>query len=286
MSAVVISGYASLDHAIVLGGDVVFGRTTIISSRPTAWPRLGGGPAYVASALVAGGIAEVRPLSWVGEDDLGRRYKALLAERGIATQGVAAVPGTRTPVSVLVYNGDGDCACLYDPGQPAEELRLDASQRGLLGDADWVVMTIGPKVVTDEILALLHPRQRLAWIVKNDPAAITAAQSAAFFERADIVFCNGKERHYLDSLGAPAGLPDRIVVETQGRRGATLSRDGETVSVAAEAVEATDPTGAGDSFAGGVLAALLGGQTRLDALGVAGVAAARALLTTRLNEEG
>jgi ribokinase len=52
MSGIGITGYASLDHVIVLDGDIRPGRTTTILSRPEkAWPRLGGGPAYVAQAV-------------------------------------------------------------------------------------------------------------------------------------------------------------------------------------------------------------------------------------------
>lgn len=287
MIRIAITGYASLDHVIVLDGDVVPGRTTTILKRfAKAWPRLGGGPAYVALAIhtARGGVPT--PVSWVGADGLGENYISQLGEAGISGGGIAAVADARTPISVLAYDQAGDCACLYDPGLPSE-IGLTEAQRELIASSDWVCVTIGPKQVTDELLALLSDDQKLAWIVKNDPRAITPEQSAALFERADVVFCNGRERAFLEEARAAGRTPraGQILVETQGRRGALFLRGEESRSVAAEPVDVADPTGAGDTFAGGVLAAIMKGETDLEAIGRAGNAAARALLIDRKSEE-
>jgi ribokinase len=287
MSYLAVTGYASLDHVIVLDGDVKPGRTTTILSRPEkAWPRLGGGPAYVALAVHAGNPHAAIPVSWIGADALGETYMRQLREQGISDVGMAIVEGARTPVSVLAYDGAGDCACLYDPGLPPG-IGLDAAQRRLVEGAAWLAVTIGPASVTDQLLALLRDDQKLAWIVKNDPKAITPAQSAALFERADLVFCNGRERAFLDEARAAGQTPraGQIIVETQGRRGALFLRGQESRFVAAEAVEVVDPTGAGDTFAGGVIAAIMKGETDLEAIGRAGNTAARALLLDRKAEE-
>lgn len=287
MSGIAITGYASLDHVIVLDGDVRPGRTTTILSRPaSAWPRLGGGPAYVALAVHAACPGAAIPVSWIGEDALGDNYAGQLAGRGISGRGLARIEGARTPISVLAYDRNGDCACLYDPGLPSA-VRLTEAQRAAVASADWVGVTIGPKEVTDEVLSLLRDDQKLAWIVKDDPRAITPRQTVALFERADLVFCNGRERAFLDGARAAGRAPRRsqILVETQGRRGALFLRGGESAFVAAEPVEVTDPTGAGDTFAGGVIAAIMKGETDLEAIGQAGNAAARALLLDRKAEE-
>ena len=287
MSRIAITGYASLDHVIVLDGDVKPGRTTTILSRSVkSWPRLGGGPAYVALAVHVSQPGAAAPVSWVGEDALGENYVRQLAEQGISGAGMAAVAGARTPISVLAYDHAGDCACLYDPGLP-DGIGLDASQRQLIEASNWVGVTIGPLAVTDQLLALLRDDQKLAWVVKNDPKAITPQQSAALYERADLVFCNGRERAFLEEARAAGRTPraGQIIVETQGRRGALFLRGEESRFVAAEPVEVTDPTGAGDTFAGGVIAAIMRGETDLEIIGQAGNAAARALLLQRKAEE-
>jgi ribokinase len=199
---------------------------------------------------------------------------------------MARVEGARTPIAVLAYDPSGDCACLYDPGLPPGIGLIDAQVR-LIGEAEWICVTIGPTVVTDALLQMIRPDQRLAWIVKNDPRAITPEQTAALAARADLVFCNGRERAFLESARHDGGetRAGQIIVETQGRRGAVFFRNGESCFVPAEPVDVTDPTGAGDTFAGGVIAAVMSGETDLNAMGLAGNAAARALLLERKSEE-
>lgn len=84
----------------------------------------------------------------------------------------------------------------------AGSIGLDAAQKHLIEGSDWVGVTIGPKAVTDQLLAILRGDQKLAWVVKNDPKAITPQQSATLYERADLVFCNGRERSFLDEARA------------------------------------------------------------------------------------
>ena len=287
MSRIAITGYASLDHVIVLDGEVRPGRTTTITSRSTrSWPRLGGGPVYVALAVHGALPGASLPVSWIGEDELGDDYVAQLGQRGVSSAGMQKVPGGRTPISVLAYDQDSDCSVLYDPGLPPS-VSLTETQREIVAKSEWVGVTIGPLIVNDQVLGQLRDDQKLAWIVKNDPRAITPAQSAALYERADLVFCNGRERAFLEEARA-AGRTARagqIIVETRGRRGALFLRGDETRIVAAEPVEVTDPTGAGDTFAGGVIAATMRGETDLEAIGQAGNAAARALLLDRKAEE-
>jgi ribokinase len=150
-----------------------------------------------------------------------------------------------------------------------------------------VCITIGPKLVTDQMLTLITPEQKLVWIVKNDPRAITPGQTAELAARADLIFCNGKERDFLEGARSDIAMrrAGQTIVETQGRRGAVFLRDGESTFVAAEPVDVIDPTGAGDTFAGGVIAAMMNGETEYEAIGRAGNAAARALLLNRKSEE-
>lgn len=287
MSGLVITGYASLDHVVVLSGDIVHGRTTTISDRPAnAWPRLGGGPAFVAAAARRSYHGPVVPVSWVGSDELGKTYIEQLAQRHISSSGMVRLPGARSPVSMLIYNPGGDCACLYDPGIKGE-IALTEHQQQLLAAASWICVTIGPKEVTEEVLKIVREDQKLAWIVKNDPNALTSDQAARLASRADAIFCNGRERAFLAEVKSDrkARNPGQWLIETQGQRGALFEFDGEQTFVPAEPISLRDPTGAGDSFAGGVLAALLNGESDPHVLGRRGHAAAHALLTARKTEE-
>ena len=87
--SIVVTGYASLDYAMRLDSPPQPDRTATILSRPAEWPRLGGSPAYVAAALVAAGARDAAPVSWVGDDAEGERYRSGLEALGVRTDGIA-----------------------------------------------------------------------------------------------------------------------------------------------------------------------------------------------------
>ena len=126
MSRIAITGYASLDHVAILDGVPAPGVTTTIIERPAdAWPRLGGSPAYVASALVAAGLEDVVPISWVGPDEAGAEYCRRLQQQRVRCDGIETLPGTQTPVTILGYEPAGGCICLYDPGAQHDPVLSD-----------------------------------------------------------------------------------------------------------------------------------------------------------------
>ena len=280
---IAITGYASLDHVAMLDGVPVPGRTTTILDRPEgAWPRLGGSPAYVAAALALGGVAEACPVSWIGDDEAGRGYRQALRARGILDLGLAVVDDARTPVSILAYEPAGGCICLYHPGMP-KTLELSHAQTMLLASVDWLCATVGPQGATAAALDTLRPSAGLAWVVKDDPRALAPALAARIAARADLICYSRAEAEFVARAleGAGPGKPDRILIETRGGVGASAARGDETVFVGAEPIEIADPTGAGDTFAGGALAALALGEMALAPIIEAGHRAARTLLETR-----
>ena len=129
MSSVAITGYASLDYVVRLDRTPVADTTATILSRPLDWPRLGGSPAYVASAMVAAGV-DATPISWVADDADGRLYCEALASRGVGAHGIALRPG-RTPICVLAYQPDGGCHCFYHPAlaEPPDARRASVGTR-------------------------------------------------------------------------------------------------------------------------------------------------------------
>jgi ribokinase len=277
VTRVVITGYASFDHVMRLDGVPAPGATTRILHRPAeAWPRIGGSPAYVAAALVAGGVPDAVPLSWVGADAEGETYRATLDARGIRSDGVARVAGARTPMALLGYTPDGGCVCLYHASLP-EPLAITPHQDMLLRGAAWVCVTVGPPAVTDRVLALAPPH--LAWAVKHDAKALTRAQAQALAGRADLLCFSQAEAAFVAGLGARR--PDCIVVETRGAAGAVVRWHHEETALPAIPLACDDPTGAGDTVVGGMLAALIGAPNDPAGALRAGMAAAADLLRRR-----
>ena len=283
---IAITGYASLDHVAMLDGTPRAGRTTTILERAeSAWPRLGGSPAFVAAALVANGVADAAPVSWIGDDASGEAYRAQLSAGAIPDRGLAVVAGARTPVAILAYEPDGGCICLYHPGMP-KGLGLSPEQVALIAGADWVCVTIGPPAATEAVLAAIAPDTKLAWVVKHDPRAMSPELAARFAARADLICHSHAESGFLaDALAVGPARPGQIVIETHGRSGATFTRDGQTDFVPTTPIAVSDPTGAGDTFAGGVLASLAKGETDPVLVVEAGHRAAWALLDARRGNE-
>lgn len=284
MTGIAISGYASLDHVMTLDGIPTPGRTTTILTRPgDAWPRLGGSPAYVAAALASGGIDGATPVTWIGDDLAGEDYLRQLEQRGIRTDGVSAIEGERTPMAILAYEPQGGCLCLYHPAS-AGHLVLTDSQRRVVAGADWLCVTVGPKAATREAVGLLSPAAKLCWVVKDDPRAVTPDLAAELAARADLICCSAAEaafvRRAFEAGAKPK--PGLMLIETRGGAGAQVTFEGVTTFVPSEPLVITDPTGAGDTFAGGALAALASGETDPIAVVKSGHKAAYALLTGRV----
>jgi len=284
VTRIAITGYASLDHVVMLDGIPTPGRTTTILERPEeAWPRLGGSPSYVAAALAAGGVDAASPVSWVGEDEAGLDFRRHLEARNVLTDGIATVAGARTPMAILAYEPDGGCLCLYHPAIP-KGLGLTLPQKQVIANADWLCITIGPLQATREALGALSPDGSLCWVVKDDPAALPPDLAAQLAARADLICFSAAEAAFIDRAFASAGVrrAGQTLIETRGGAGAQVTVGGVTSFVASEPLAITDPTGAGDTFAGGALAALAGGETDPVSIVKAGHKAARTLLSGRV----
>jgi ribokinase len=282
---IVVTGYASLDYAVRLDAAPAPDRTSTITSRPREWPRLGGSPAYVAASLVAGGVRDAAPVSWVGDDADGAVYRAGLKRQGVRDDGVSARRG-RTPICVLAYEPGGGCHCFYDPGVP-ESLDFDAAQRNLIAAADCLCITVGPPDATRTALALARPDARLVWAVKADPRAVPPDLATALASRAEIVVHSRGEAPFVGAAfaGVESGRRDGVRVETRGRGGVAVTQGANTEFYPVDPIETEDSTGAGDTFLGGFLAAyVVRGETAAEAVR-AGVASVSALLAARLESE-
>ncbi len=272
MSHLVVTGYASLDYAVGLAGQAIGDRTTLIASRDTgAWPRAGGCPTYVAAAAVRAG-QRATPIMWAGSGEEGALFTRAVAAQGLPTEGIGTMPSPRSPTALMVYQADGSCICLYDPALNGSE-RLTETQKALIAGASHLCISVGPPHLMVPILDACPPGARLYWAVKNDPDAFPAALRARLAERADVIFCSASERVLVPAT-------DALVVETRGAASVAVTEGGTTKELPVERVETRDTTGAGDTFAGGFIAAEMSGATSL-AAAQAGISAAAALLQAR-----
>src|SRR5262249_20729973 len=158
----------------------------------------------VAAALVANGVAEAFPVSWIGDDAAAGAYLRQLTQKRIPHAGMVVVQGARTPIAILAYEPEGGCLCLYDPGM-ATEPTLSDIQRDLTPRADWVGVPIGPQDATAAVLETVGPATKLAWVVKHDPRAMPMPLAARLAARADLICCSQAESAFLREALASAG---------------------------------------------------------------------------------
>lgn len=206
----------------------------------------------------------------VGDDAFGRVVLDRLAEDGVDTKLIKIVRGVPTGTAFVSYNDDGSRDFVYNIVLSAAA-RFDADESTLaaLSAFNLDVMHVSGSALGDagmaakvvRICQALHARGvRIAFDPNvrkeliGDPAYFDAVRaimaiSAIFLpseEDAATLFPGETLAHY--AAGLFANGADYVVLK-KGERGVEgVTREGETVSLAAHKVEALDPTGAGDCF--------------------------------------
>lgn len=279
MKRSVFIGYAALEYAVQLDGAFRADWTTPIRQRhKQPWPRPGGCHFY-AAAPVAGAGGAPTLVTWIGDDAMGALYRSCCSDQGIGLEGVVSIPDGATPLCFLIYQPDGSCGCLFDAGMSGRAA-ITPEQERLIAAADVVCVTVGPAAASMRAMELIRPEATVAWITKNDPASFIPPLREMLARRAGFIFCNARERAWVDEVTAnrPAG---QVIIQTGGTRDVQIHRSGSVTNVAVNALATHDTTGAGDTLAGGTLAAILRGETDVVRAVREGIDAAYKLLSGR-----
>lgn len=281
MTQVAVIGYASIDFPAVLDGFFAGDRTVMIRQRPAdAFPRPGGCPLYVARPMAKEGI-DVSIVTWVGADDHGEFFASWATKDGVGTEGIATIEPGNTPVCFMIYQQDGSCGCLFDPGMLGRET-LTGRQKEVIAAADLLCVTVGPPEIAAEALVLIDGDCKVAWVMKNDPLSYPIDLRTALAARADYIFCNRQEREWVDNgLAETRTHRQPVIVETAGGDAVKAERDNIHVRVDVEPLSFDDASGAGDTLAGGCLAAIVAGESDLRTIVASGIDAAASLLRER-----
>ena len=290
MTRVAVIGYAAIDYPAVLDGFYAGDRTVMMRRPGDAFPRPGGCPLYVARPMAEKGIA-VSIVTWVGADRHGRLFTSRAEQDGIGVEGIATIEPGSTPVAFMIYQRDGSCGCLFDPGMLGHE-SLREHQAALIATADLLCVTVGPPDVAAEALAMIGANCKVAWVMKNDPVSYPESLRVALASRVDYIFCNRQERAWVDGALAARGKSPAVseseggptIIETAGGGAVTVEGNHRPILVEVEPLCFYDSTGAGDTLAGGCLAAILAGETDPRAVAESGIGAAATLLRGRSYE--
>ncbi len=217
---------------------------------------LGGSASY--ASVAAARFASTGVVAVVG-DDFPAEYRSLLADQGVDVDGIEVVPGRSFRWSGRYFD--------------------DMNRRETISTELGVFEDFQPKLPESArqarcvFLGNIHPRLQLDVLEQSEGAEIVALDTmnywiegtpedlARVLERIQILLVNDEEARLLSgesSLLAAARKiramgPSHLVIK-RGEYGALLIGDGELFHVPGMLLEdVVDPTGAGDTFAGGFM---------------------------------
>jgi ribokinase len=215
--------------------------------------------------------ADVTMVGAVGKDGPADQALFLLRADGVDVRNVHVVEDASTGVALIAVGQDGENQIIVAPGANS------AVTPTLIGDLkgegfDATICQLEIPIPTIEAIA----GQLTGFFALN--LAPAQAVSATVLHRADLIIVNETEAaFYGDQLD---NLPG-IVVVTLGAEGARMYQGASDPIVARPPkVMPIDTTGAGDTFVGALVLALMEGQTHQDALNFACAAGAAATQLT------
>ena len=236
-----------------------------------------GGNQAVAAARVG---AVTTFIGAVGADGSGVRARAALQEDGVATDELATLDGPATAIAFIVVDDAGENLIAVASGANGAltAAHVEAAL-GRLEPGPGDVVLVSNEIPLAAVAAGLGAGRRAGATTILNPAPATGLD-AATVALADIITPNEGE---LAALAA-AGIEAPVALVSLGADGARLVVAGETTTIPALRVDATDTVGAGDTLNGVLAAGLAAGLTLDDAARRAIVAAS--LSVTRPGARG
>jgi sugar/nucleoside kinase (ribokinase family) len=241
--------------SLVIVGSVAF--DTIVTPRGRVERALGGSAVY--SSMIASRFCDPRLVGVVGED-FTSGHRAVLQERGVDVQGLETVAGGKTFFWEGRYGDDPN-----DRDTIVTELNVFESFSPSLPESYSSAGFL--------FLGNIDPDLQLSVLEQFPEKPVTGIDTMNFWiegkpdalrrvlEKVDIVFINDSEARQLSSennlLKAAASvlaMGPEVVVIKKGEHGAHLFTEEYQFIISAFALEdVLDPTGAGDTFAGGFM---------------------------------
>lgn len=244
---------------------------------------LGGCAANVAQGLTMLG-EQSECYSSIGDDELGHWIKKTLAQGGVGTEALEIEKGCRSDLSSIIVDINSGERTIFSDRDASNKLKIDPEKlkrahwifvSSLNGDWQQHLREIISIAKEKNIYIAFNPGQKN---IKTDLAEVAGAVSASelFFvnkdEAIEIVSGLGDEtitellenEEYLAKVLRRLGA--KIVVITDGERGAWCFDGNEFLHSEALMRKAVDTTGAGDAFTSGFFAAYLKGKGLATAL--------------------
>ncbi len=283
---VLLLGGLLMDKYLVVGRYPERGEDTLVTRQ---FQKVGGCPYNVARTLQNLGLDPVL-YSAISSDEMGRELARTVEREGLNPSALYPLEGEPTGCCMIVLDGEGErtfftfrgCEGHFDPARLPRPVVEEAAAVFVTG-----IYLLYPGW-SEKAVDFLEELAAAGVPVLFDPGPLLGEMDPALLRRmvelASILTPNRRERRELERLLGIPSLPEwgfarRLVclAETWGEGGARLYTPEGAKTLPALPAQVVDTTGAGDSFAGGLLAGLLMGQTPLQA---AWTASACGALTT------
>ncbi|OCG09046.1 ribokinase [Gilliamella sp. wkB178] len=263
----IVLGSVNVDHILNVPEFPKPGQTLTGSNYQISYGGKGANQAVAAGRLGA----NIQFIAAVGEDELGKKFHQQLQHDQIDTCSVAIVSGVNTGVALILVNHQGENQIAICAGANAtvtpdylQQFEKDVQQ------ADAILMQLETPLATVEEAARLAKRHNTQVILNPAPAQ---QLSDDLLKHVDIITPNETEAEFLtgikiltddDAESAALILHNKgikTVIITLGSKGAWVSYDGKGKLVTGFIVKAIDTIGAGDTFNGMLVTALLEGKS-------------------------
>ena len=276
----IVLGSVNVDHILNVPKFPKPGETLSGSNYKISFGGKGANQAVAAGRLGA----NIQFIAAVGNDELGNKIKQQLNNDNINTCSVACIEGQNTGVALILVNAQGENQIAIHAGANAQvttEYLLKYKQDII--NADAILMQLETPLATIEQAAKLAKQHQTQVILNPAPAQ---KLSDDLLKHIDIITPNETEAEYLtgikvltekDAEQAAIFLHKKgieTVIITLGCKGAWVSYAQQGAIIAGFKVKAIDTIGAGDTFNGMLVTALLEGKTLEQAIKYAHAAGA------------
>jgi 2-dehydro-3-deoxygluconokinase len=257
------------------------------------WLQGFGGDTMNAALAAARQGASVAYVTLLGDDEFGRQMLALWRDEGLDVSGVGIHPQAHTAVYFISHGPSGHVFSYLRAGSAASRMRpadlpLDLIRGARFFHASGISQAISASAC-DTVFAAMEAVRAAGGQVAYDtnlrlrlwPLPRARAVIAASIAMSDLLFISVEEGEQLCSTTDPDAILGwchergaRRVALKLGPHGAIGSDGVRRELVPGHAVNAVDATGAGDCFAGSLLARLAAGDAFWEAIAYANAAAA------------